>query len=275
MENQIIASPSEAEQAADIAEGGEALKAPAEASAPERREAFEKLIRGEYKAEFDERVQRIIDRRFREARTLREESARMRPLLDALKAKYGESDAEKLLQRVEAENRTAGDGEKDTDSMPKIASETEGETARKDADEPEYRNAARAAILRDRGAREILGAWKADEERIQKEIPGFSLQKEMRDRRFCGLLRAGVDVGTAYETVHAAERMETAMRYAAERTREMTLNGIRARGLRPEENGLSGRGASRVSPMRVENMSRAQREDIERRCARGEKVYFA
>lgn len=269
MENPMIASPAEAEQAAEIAESGEAQSVPGEADAPARREAFEKLIRGEYKAEFDERVQRIIDRRFRETRALKEQSARMKPLWDALKAKYGEEDAEKLAERIEKENlRKAeidgapGDGLEAADGRPQMTKRSEPD-------------AARAAILRDQAARRILGTWKADEERIQKEIPGFSLQREMRDRRFCALLRAGVDVGTAYETVHAAERVEAAMRYAAERTRERTLESIRARGIRPEENGLSGRGASCVSPLRVENMSRAQREEIERRCARGEKVYFA
>lgn len=213
-----------------------------------KREEFERLIRGEYRQAFDERVKRIIDRRFRETRTLKEQAARTQPVVDFLKEAYGETDEIALLERLTAEK---------TDK----AAKNEAADAVK-------------ALLREKGAREIERRWREEADAARRIHPGMDLLSELRDPRFRSLLRAGVDVATAYETTHARELTQMAMRYAAERARENTVSDIRARGLRPDENGADGRGASRVAPPRVANMTRAQREDIERRAARGEKVRF-
>ena len=246
MENVPMTAPQEAEPA----NAAEATRTAGDtqgenADAAGRKEEFERLIRGEYRQEFDERVKRIIDRRFREARTLKEQAARMQPVVDFLKQTYGEADENALLERLTAEKAPKG--------------------------EPE---AAVKALLREKGAREIARRWQTEAEAAGRVYPGLDLMKEIQNPRFRSLLRAGVDVGTAFETTHARELTLLAMRYAAERTREKTVSDIRARGLRPDENGADGRGASRLGPPKVENMTRAQREDIERRAARGEKVRF-
>ena len=82
MEEAQIVSPAEAESAP-------AETVPADAEAAGRREAFESLIRGEYKAEFDERVQRIIDRRFRDLKRLEAQAERAKPLFQLLEKRYG------------------------------------------------------------------------------------------------------------------------------------------------------------------------------------------
>ena len=87
MEEAQIVSPAEAESAP-------AETVPADAEAAGRREAFESLIRGEYKAEFDERVQRIIDRRFRDLKRLEAQAERAKPLFQLLEKRYGGENAE-------------------------------------------------------------------------------------------------------------------------------------------------------------------------------------
>lgn len=279
MENTQISSPREAEPAAGIqADARETAAGSTQAENAEatgKREEFERLIRGEYRQEFDERVKRIIDRRFRENRTLKEQAARTQPVVDFLKEAYGEADESALLERLTAEKaaKTAKNREGESEISENYAAE-KSENAL--SEKPEAAKAADAvkALLREKGAKEIERRWRSEEASAKRVHPGIDLDREIQNPRFRSLLRAGVDVITAYETTHARELTLLAMRFAAERTREKTVNDIRARGLRPAENGMDGRGASRMTPPKVANMTRAQREDIERRAARGEKVRF-
>lgn len=150
MEEAQIVSPAEAESAP-------AETVPADAEAAGRREAFESLIRGEYKAEFDERVQRIIDRRFRDLKRLEAQAERAKPLFQLLEKRYG------------------------------------GENA-----DP-----------REKAAADLARRWQLDA-RMAKEIyPGFDLPKMLANDRFTALLRAGVDVKTAYEVVDGARSWRT------------------------------------------------------------------
>ena len=80
---------------------------------------------------------------------------------------------------------------------------------------------------------------------------------------------------TAYRTLHQEEILENAVRYAVEKARDKTMTSLRKHLSRPEENGAGGRGGAKMAPLSVQNMTRAEREEIERRCARGEKVYFS
>lgn len=203
-------------------------------------EAFERLIRGEYKAEFDERVKKIIEKRFREMRGMKEQAARVKPLIDALSQKYGETDAQRLLELLseDAAGRAPGSDKK------------------------------RMALMR-------ALEWHRDAGRLKREIPDFDFRREMGGKPFSNLLKAGVDMKTAYEFAHYRENLEAAVRYAAEKAREHTLLEMRKNAMRPGENGAGGQGGMRMSPMSVRNMTREQREEIERRSQRGEKVYLS
>lgn len=204
-------------------------------------EAFERLIRGEYKAEFDERVRKIIDKRFREMRGMKEQAARVKPLLEALFRRYGETDAQKLAERLSAEGGDA---------------------------RPQENRSVRMALIR------ALG-WRTEAQALAREIPDFDLKREMTHNGFKSLLKAGVDMKTAYRAVHQKEILESAVRYAAEKVREHTIREMRKNAMRPGENGAGGQGGMRMSPMSVGNMTKAQREEIERRSQRGEKVYLS
>lgn len=204
-------------------------------------EAFERLIRGEYKAEFDERVKKIIDKRFREMRGMKEQAARVKPLMEALLKRYGETDAERLIKLLSEETEAA---------------------------RPSEDNRAKMAMLR-------ALAWHSEAQSLTSELPDFDLKKEMADENFKRLLKAGVDMKTAYRALHQNEILESAVRYAAEKVREHTVREMRKNAMRPGENGAGGQGGMRMSPMSVGNMTKAQREEIERRSQRGEKVYLS
>ncbi|MBQ3080034.1 MAG: hypothetical protein IJC48_08585 [Clostridia bacterium] len=217
----------------------------------DRRGDFEKLIRGEYKAEFDDRVQRIIDKRFRETRSLKEQAAKVKPLIDHLREKYNENDAEKLLEKVAKDGAEAGGN-----------------------DENERLLMENRQLLKEKRARDTVERWRREMRDIQDRNPAFDMKSEMKNPRFFSLLRSGVSVRDAYDVIHKDEMLKNAVKYAAEKTMERTLNDIRARGMRPEENGVGGKNAGLIAPTSVSSMTKKEREEIERRCARGEKVYF-
>jgi len=209
-----------------------------------KKDDFEKLIRGEYKAEFDERVQKIIDERFREMRSMKEQAARVKPVMDALSEKYGETDMEKLTELLK-------NGRRD------LSEKYRGENTRN--------GRALKTFLK----------WRADADAIGRERTDFDLKKEMANGVFQSLLRAGVDMKSAYQFMHQRDTLESAIRLAAAKTRENTLNEMRARMLRPSENGAGGYAGAGMKPVSVMNMTRAEREEIEKRASRGEKVYFS
>ena len=209
--------------------------------ADRKRAEFENLIRGEYKQAFDERVQKIIDRRFRDMRILKEQAARIRPVLDALYEKYGVTDAEKLAQMLKTDDARmngAGDGR--------------------------HRLAAMKVMK-----------WRADADELLRMNPGFDLANEMKNAAFTALLKAGVDMKTAYRAMHQDEILDSAVKYAAKKAHDLAVKEMRMHASRPEENGAGGRGGAKMAPLSVSNMTRAEREEIERRSARGEKVYFS
>ncbi len=205
----------------------------------QKRAEFESLIRGQYKREFEERVKKIIDKRFREMRFLKEQVEKMRPVIEAVSDKYGESDLETLVKRLKEE--------------------------------------APLSKMDERSKKAFLKAmmWRREADEIQRENPEFNLKEELKNGAFIGLLKSGVDLKTAYRALHQDEILASAIRYAAQRAHQKAMNDMRNRLSRPEENGAGGRGGSKVSPLSVLNMTRQEREEIEKRCARGEKVYFS
>jgi len=79
--------------------GGETTAPPDAGEAPDA-DAFEELIRGRYKKEFDQRVQKILDGRFRKAREEQETLEKMRQEDDRRRA--GEAArAQETLRRLE------------------------------------------------------------------------------------------------------------------------------------------------------------------------------
>lgn len=202
---------------------------------------FENLIRGEYKREFEKRVQKIIDKRFRDMRLLKEQLAKTKPIMDALYEKYGETDAGKLVQMLK------------DDAEGKLA----GITDRR-----------RSAVMK-------AMKWRAQADELKKMNPEFNLENEMKSAAFKNLLKAGVDMESAYRAMHQDEILDMAVRYAAQAARDQTMRNMRRHMSRPEENGAGGRGGAKMAPLSVNNMTRAEREEIEKRCARGEKVYFS
>lgn len=181
----------------------------------DRRAAFEELIKGEYKQEYEARVQELLRKRLKNTKAAAEQAA---------------EENRRLKQQLE-----------DSGSQQRIA--------------------RMAAQLRQQT------------EAAKAVYPHMDLARELQDPRFVRLLRADVDVRTAYEVLHRSEILPAAMAYTARQVEQKLTNHIAAGNARPAENGMAGQSAALVSSD-VSQLSRAQRQDIIRRVQGGEKIRF-
>ena len=110
-------------------------------------------------------------------------------------------------------------------------------------------------------------------EEAKKMYPSLDLNEEAKNPQFLQLLNSGVDVGTAYTVIHKDEIIPAAMQYTAKTVEQKLTNKIIAGGARPSENGNSSQGAIN-SKSDVSLLSKADRAEIARRVARGEKITF-
>ena len=123
-----------------------------------------------------------------------------------------------------------------------------------------------------RAAEESAARWSREADELAAQCPDFDLGTALSDAQFCALLRAGVDVRTAWFALHAQALLEAACVRAGRSAEQRVAEHIRARGLRPAENGLGGGGAGIVVRPDVSRMSRADRAELAARAERGERV---
>lgn len=117
----------------------------------------------------------------------------------------------------------------------------------------------------------MYAGWVEQAEELKTIYPAFDLQEECRNEQFVGLLQNNVDVRTAYEVIHRDEILGGAMQYTAEQVSKKIVDGIRSKNARPTENGVAAGGAAVVKPD-VSSWSKADRDEVERRVLRGEKI---
>ena len=106
---------------------------------------------------------------------------------------------------------------------------------------------------------------------LKETYPDFDLQAECQNDTFLQLLQNNIDMQTAYEVIHRDDVMRQTLAGAVQKTRESVVRDIQARGMRPTENGLDSTAAA-VTKTDVNRMTKAEREEIERRVLRGERI---
>ena len=235
-----------------------------------RKKAFEDLIGGEYKDLFTERTQEIINRRFKETKNLEAQVNATKPILDMLMSRYkiADGDINKLSAAIETD-----------DAYWEEAAEEAGLTVEQyrtiqklERENQELRLMQRQA----QGQREFnnqMNEWYRQSEAVKQIYPEFDFKAECSNRDFLGLLRAGIPVQQAYETMHLSEIITGAASVAAQQAEQRTVSNIRNRASRPSENGTSSRSGATVKND-VSALTKEDRAEIARRVARGEKIVF-
>jgi len=230
--------------------------------------AFEDMIKGDYKEQFDGRVKQILERRFKDQGELQQFKTDAQEILDIMYAKYGVKDLKSLQKAVQED-----------DSYYEEAAEAEGLTV----DQYKYKlklekdNAAKDQALREIERREnanrAYAEWQRQAESLKTRYPNFSLETEAGNPQFVRLLQNGIDVKTAFETIHHDEILSGAMMQTAQAVRKNVTDSIKARGLRPSENGINAQ-AGVIVKNDVSKLTPKDRAEIARRARMGETIKF-
>lgn len=207
---------------------------------------FDRLIRGQFKEQYNARVQDIVRKRLKSQQQALEQYRALEPSLELLAQKYGveAKDPQALAQAIQAQEKSHREGEDLHREMDRRAS-----------------------------AKRQYEQWMWQAQQARRLYPSLDLAQEVRNPRFMELLRSGAEVGDAYLVAHRDEIIPAAMRYTAKAVEEKLANRIAANGLRPSESAMATRGTAVVADQ-VAHMSRAQRQDIIRRVRRGEIIKF-
>ena len=234
----------------------------------DRSKAFEDLIKGEYKDQYDKRVQDTIKRRLRSTQAQVDAYNALSPTLEMLYSKYGVNagDIEALNQAIadddtyyEEEALNRGMTVQQLKEIKKI--ERENADLRRQMQEQETRE----------NADKLYAQWMQEAEQIQQVYPSFSMDAEMQNPQFVDLLRNHIDMRTAYEVIHKDDIIAGAMQFATKTAEQKITNKLMANQSRPVENGMSGVAAS-VNRIDVSTMTKQQRDEIRRRVQMGERI---
>lgn len=265
---------------ADVVYGKQAEDAQQEAQAEQpagqpddaaRRAAFDAFM-AENKDLYEERFQQQMSRRLKGHNELKGRMEAAQPVLDTLMAKHGVSTLEELQAAIDEDESYFEDAANEaglTVEQYKRMQQLERDNER--MHQAEEHRAQREGVQR------AAQQWMQQAEALKARYPDFDLQKEINDpntgERFVSLLRSGeIGVDVAYQVVHMDELMTGAIAQAVRTTRQKTVNDIRARGMRPSENGSGGGAAGTIVKKDPSKFTKADREEISRRVARGEMI---
>lgn len=242
----------------------------AEPATDDRSAKFEALIKGEYKDLYDARVQETIRSRLKGQADTVAKYNQLTPMLEMLSSKYGvdTGDTEALIKAIEEDESFYED-----EALERGLSVQQVKEIRK----MERENAALKEQMRQaetqRQADELYASWIQQSEAVKEVYPSFDLQSELLNEQFRALLRSNVPIQTAFEVMHKDEILPAAMQFTANKITEKVANSIRSGQRRPAE-GAMGNRSSVVVKSDVSQLTKADRDEIDRRVARGEKIRF-
>ena len=243
-----------------------AAKVTETATAEDRNAKFEELIKGEYKDLYDARMQDTIQKRLKGTKETVEKYNALAPTLEMLGKKYGVDvgDIEALNRAIEED-----DTYYEAEALEKgITVEHLKELRRLQKENAEFKR------MREKEAEDQRYAgWLDQAKNLTSVYPSFNLDVELANPQFSALLNSNVDMRTAYEVVHKDDIITAAMQFAVKQAEQKLANKVIANRTRPSENGNSSQGAT-VAKSNVSQLTKADRAEVMRRVANGEKISF-
>ena len=280
-------APDAAQETAGQAETQRAAPGAAQEDAGQTaRRSFDDLVKGEYKQDFDKRVQDILHKRFREDDARRERDGKIDQLLCTLGELTGVTadeaggyDPETLRKAllgntgiVDAVAMEAGVGTEQY--LAQLQMRTENASMRRQLDTMRQTRQQQEQEARSRQAFDALQQEAAQLQRIYPQLDFAGLMQDAQAvRTLQALQAAGANspVRTVWEAMHRDEILSGVAQAAQQRGMQQVAASVAANGKRPQENGGTPQGGI-LTGMDVKNLSRQQRQDIRRRVARGEKI---
>lgn len=231
---------------------------------------WKKMINGEFKDFYSRDTQKLINSRFRDHKTLQERDQKYAAIAEKLAGRYGKDarDLDGLSAALDGDMQWK---QEKADELGMTVEQYDQWTDQK------QKAAKYDAIMDQRHQEEEAARWirerQAEADALKQKIPAFDLDSELQNEEFANLIRHGFSMEHAWKALHYDDSMQGMAKYAAEEAERQTVENIRARGMRPKEGAAGGSTAVRqtVDP---NNMTRAQRDEIERKVMRGEKFSF-
>lgn len=261
------------------ADAQDKAQAQADAPAKDKNAAFAELMQGEYKEQFEAFMGRAIQNALKNA-PADPRIGKLEQLTKALGAKYGvdPGDLDGLAEAINGpvkddayyqalavQRGVSVETAKQMDAM-------ETENRRMKAQREQLRQQQMRAEL-DQKARAVRADWDRQAEALKGKYPDFDFKKARENRAFSDLLSRGVPVETAYQAAFFNELMGKSQAATAKMVEKGVTDRIAARNARPTENG-TGAGAAALVKTDVASLTRADREEIERRVRHGERIVF-
>ena len=242
---------------------------------PDRNAAFEKLIKGEYKDLYDAKVQDTVKRRLKGTQETADRYRQLAPTLEMLGKKYGIRPDRNGAYDIAALNKAIEDDDSyyEKEAMEQGLSVEQFKQIRKmERENADLRRQMQEQRTRENASR-LYAQWMEQAGQVKTVYPSFQLEAELKNAKFADLLKAGIDVRSAYEVLHKDEIIPAAMQLTAKTVEQKLTNKIAAAGQRPVENGNSGQSAAIVKSD-VSQLTKADRREIIRRVQRGETIRF-
>lgn len=241
----------------------------------EKRKAFGELVRGEYSDIFNEVMQQAIIKAGEAVRADPKAAA----LRQALSEAYGidGEDVDGLIEAVkngkvkddayyEELAQQRGVSVKTARELDKMESDL-----RRANDQNAKLQAAQQEAARQRRAAQIRAQWDAEAAQLKAQYPDFDLGEVLANEQVGELMRRGVSLPDAYRAAYFNHIMEQATARTAQTVEQGVTARIQQRAARPGENGTRPGGAV-TTKFDISNTTRRQREELERRARRGEKI---
>ena len=247
----------------------------AEKTPEEKRKAFGELVRGEYSDIFNEVMQQAIIKAG-EAVHADPKAAALRQALSEAYGVDGE-DVDGLIEAVkngkvkddayyEELAQQRGVSVKTARELDKMESDL-----RRANDQNAKLQAAQQEAARQRRAAQIRAQWDAQAAQLKAQYPDFDLGEVLANEQVGELMRRGVSLPDAYRAAYFNHIMEQATARTAQTVEQGVTARIQQRAARPGENGTRPGGAV-TTKCDISNTTRRQREELERRARRGEKI---
>lgn len=235
-------------------------------------QAFENLIKGEYKEEFAKRTQGIINERFKNTKGIEAQLKSHEDILTRLADKYGTKagDIEALTKAIDEDEsfyeKEALEKGLSVSQLKEVKRlERENETLRREQQEAKNKE----------NGEKLYAQWLDEGKALSEKygLANFDLSAELENPDFVGLLRSGISLEASYKAVHVDDLIGGAMAQTAMNVREKMAADISSNQARPSENGATSQSAA-IFKTDVNKLTKADREEIDRRVARGEIITF-
>lgn len=235
------------------ADDGTSVQGMAGARDEDTYEAF----KAKYHDEIGKDIQDAIARRFKNSKTFEEDYNKLSDIMAPFYQKYGVNvgDLDSLANAINSDDTLFDDVAERNGMTPEAWQRFQ----RMEAENRRLAAQTQQAQVAEKARRDFDG-WVAQAEELRQLYPGFDLAKECENSDFMADLKAGKSVRKAYEAAHLEEILAGAIQHTADSVKKTVTDGIRARGMRPAENGTSARSGVVVK----DDVNSLTDEDIDR-----------